>query len=609
MSPYSSKKIPIPNIEAIRHDFKEYHRKLFVERLNVLLFVAIIVIPLFGLMDVVVTTQYSSRFLVYRAATCVIALLFLLFNNTKIGFKMAHATAMMGVIVMTVRITAMTILLGGEESSYYITIIITMLWVLSILPCSVREAIFYCTVAYIIYIAGLLMFDPQIINIMALISNNFFLLVAFSILCSAAYFNHKSRFQEFQLRRELRESRGQITKYANNLEEMVEQRTDEKIKLEQRLFHMQKMEAIGTMAGGIAHDFNNLLWTVLGYTSFIKTIRTEDKELNEHLEIIENSAKQASGLTKQLLALSRKDNISLRPLNLGEVIHEASTLLDKSIKRNVHLILDIHEGLKTAEVDAHQVEQAIINLGINADHAMPKGGKLEIEVKNCALSKAMEEMPAGDYICIAVADSGQGIPEKLRLKIFEPFFTTKQEGIGTGMGLAMVYRMIKNHNGFIRFDSTVDKGTTFFLYFPASDKKAQPLKDKKETGKITKGEGTILVIDNEDQLRIMLAKIIQTMGYKVLQAENGEKAIQIYEKERGNIDLIILDMHMPGLDGHETYFRLRNLNPEVKVIVSTGYIEAEEIQELFAAGVIGTLEKPYGVNEISKKLQSIIGTT
>ncbi|MFC1595914.1 response regulator [Candidatus Margulisiibacteriota bacterium] len=592
--------------ETIRQEFRAYHRKLFSERLNILLYIAVIAIPLFGWLDIAVNPQHINRFLIYRAATTILALLFLLINNSRWGRKVAHIIAAACFTIMALRITAMIIILGGEISNYYVAIIITMLWGLSILPYSLIEAVFTCTIVYLIYLGGIILFDPQITDFFALVSNNFFLLTSFAILCSASYFNHKSRFKEFQLRRELRESRGDLKQYADNLEKMVEKKTNEKIQLEQQLFQMQKMEAIGTMAGGIAHDFNNLLWTVLGYASFIRTIRADDRELNEHLKVIEHSAKQASGLTQQLLTLSRKDTHAFKPVNLGEVVETAASLLEKSIKPNLEFICHIAKGLKTVEADPSQIEQAIINLGINANHAMEGDGQLIIRANNISLEKNITEIPPGEYVRISIADTGQGIPEEIRLKIFEPFFTTKPEGKGTGMGLAMVYRMVKNHNGFIHFDSALNQGTTFNLYFPASAKKAISLKSKKETKTISRGKETILIVDNENTLRQMLGKILKSLGYHILQAEGGEQAIKLYTKQPQDIDLVILDMHMPGLNGKETYYELKKINSKVKVLISSGYIEAEDVQEIMTAGAAGTLAKPYGVIDISTKVHQVL---
>jgi len=589
-------------------EFKAYHHTIFTERLNILLYLGIIIVPMFGWLDALVLPQLLKSFITYRVATTIFALVLLVINNTRWREKISSSITTLVVIVMTVRVTAMIIMLGGETSSYYVAIILFMMGILTIVPFLLPMAILNCVIAFAIYLGGLLIFDAEITNYKSLINNTFFLFVAFGILCSAAYFNCKSRFRDFKLRRALDDSQAKIKEYATNLEDIVEQRTREKLALENQLFQSQKMEAIGTMAGGIAHDFNNMLWTVMGYTSFIRNIRPEDKELNEHLDMIERSTKQAAGLTKQLLSLSRKGVPEVKPLNIGEVVQEAVALLEKSIKHNIHFNIELDKKIQTVEIDANQFQQAIINLGVNANHAMENGGTLTLKVENCIIAEVLGEIPIGSYVIISISDTGHGIPEEALSKIFEPFFTTKPEGVGTGLGLAMVYRMIQNHKGFIRVKSAIGVGTTFSIYIPTVDKPAHPLHEKQEDQSIAiKGEGTILVVDNEEPLRKMLMKILQSMGYQTLQAEGGEQALKIYAEKPEAVDLTILDLNMPGMNGQEVFLKLKEINPELKVIISSGYLEAEDVQDILDSGVTGVLAKPYGVMDISRKIHQVLG--
>lgn len=600
-----------PNKEseaALFKEFKAYHHTIFTERLNILLYLGIVIVPMFGWLDSIIHPELFKSFLTFRVATTILALFLLVINNTRWREKLSSWLATLVVIVMTVRVTAMVIMLGGETSSYYVAIILFMMGILTIVPFLLPMAILNCAIAFAIYLGGLLIFDTGITSYKSLINNTFFLFVAFGILCSASYFNCKSRFRDFKLRRALDDSQAKIQEYANNLEDIVEQRTREKLALENQLFQSQKMEAIGNMAGGIAHDFNNMLWTVMGYTSFIRNIRSEDKELNEHLNMIERSTKQAAGLTKQLLSLSRKGTPEVKPLNIGEVVEEAAALLEKSIKHNIHFEVDLDQNIQTVEIDANQFQQAIINLGVNANHAMENGGTLTLKVSNCLLSEALGEIPAGSYVLVAISDTGHGIPEGALSKIFEPFFTTKPEGVGTGLGLAMVYRMIQNHKGFIKVKSTIGLGTTFSIYIPTVDKLAHPLHEKQEDQSIAiKGEGTVLVVDNEEPLRKMLSKILQSMGYQILQAESGEQAIEMFTAKPQLVDLIIMDLNMPGMNGREAFLKLKERAKDVKVIISSGYLEAEDVEDMLDSGVAGILAKPFGVMEISKKIHQVLG--
>jgi len=405
--------------------------------------------------------------------------------------------------------------------------------------------------------------------------------------------------------RELANQREQLNHYAENLEGMVAEKISEKLKLEQQLFQIQKMEAIGTLAGGIAHDFNNLLWGVMGYASYIRTIRPHDQELNKYVEIIEKSAKKASGLTHKLLTLSRQEYYEFLPIKLEAVSREACYLLEKSVKSSVKIDCKSYDTIHAIDADANQLEQAVINMGINADHAMPNGGILTVGTEDVILESPIEDIPAGTYVVLKIQDTGTGIPEAIRLKIFDPFFTTKPKGKGTGFGLAMVYSMVKNHHGYIHVQSEEGKGTTFSLYFPASHKKAITIKEMDSPMEF-KGEGTILVVDNEEVLRQMLARMLTTLGYKVLEAENGADAIKTHKKHASEIKLVVLDMHMPGMDGRETFHKLREANPELKVLISSGFMEGEDIQEVLAAGAAGLLGKPYGIKDISKKIHQVL---
>ncbi|MFA5928065.1 MAG: response regulator [Candidatus Margulisiibacteriota bacterium] len=593
---------------TLRQEFAAYTRRLFWERLNILLYLGIIIIPIISWIDASVAPQLAHRFFVYRAVSIILAMIFLLIVHSRWGRKSVHILAYLCVITLSIQNTNMVLELGGESSSYYVALIITMLGILTILPLTLSEAVVQCTIAFAIYLGGIMIFDHNINNLQTLLNHLFFIIGSFAMLCSAAYFDHRSRFQEFELRRELNESQAQLKGYADNLEKMVAQKTQEKLKLEQQMMQMQKMEAFGTMAGGIAHDFNNILWTVLGYSSFIRTIRAEDKELNDHLDVIENSARQATSLTKQLLAFSRKDTHAFKPLDLGEIVQEAAVLLEKSIKHNVSFATEIGHDLSPVEADANQIEQAIINLGLNADQAMPNGGSLTIKAHNISLRHNQTEIPAGKYVCVTIIDTGQGIPEDIRLKVFEPFFTTKPEGKGTGLGLSMVYRMVQNHNGFVHLDSIVNNGTTFSLYFPASNKESVSIKTQKEAVSLTKGEGTILIVDNEEPLRRILSKILQSIGYSTLEAESGKEALEIFEQKGADIDLIILDMHMPQMNGYEVFSKLQKLAPKVKVIISSGYIDGEEVQEMLASGAAGVLPKPYSATDISRKVHQALNS-
>lgn len=377
--------------------------------------------------------------------------------------------------------------------------------------------------------------------------------------------------------------------------------------LENQLQQTQKMNTLGTLTAGIAHDFNNILGAIYPSAQMIM-LDPGNPDTVLHAETIYKMAQRANQLTKQLLAFSRSDDQKFVTFNLNSLIYNSMQLIEKSIGVNTEIELDLSPNLKTVVGDQNQFVQILMNLTVNSRAAMPEGGTFRIQTKNIKANETYRKYdPAftpGWYVCLIVEDTGQGIPPEIREKIFEPFFTTKKEGEGTGLGLSMVYGVTKKHKGIILLNSVVGQGTKFKLYFPASD---TPVKKEKlrKSFKPVKGAGTILVVDDEKTLGQTTESILVHLGYQVFYANSGKEAIKIYKKHSSDIDLILLDYVMPEMNGRETFIRLKEFNPQVQVLICSGYAEQDGLQEILENGVLGVLPKPYSIETISKKLEDI----
>ncbi len=379
-----------------------------------------------------------------------------------------------------------------------------------------------------------------------------------------------------------------------------------KIKLEAKLQETQKLEALGTLAGGMAHDFNNLLMGIQGNASLALLDIDADHPLYQRLKNIENYVQRGVDLTRQLLGLARGGKYEVKPTNLNEVVKTSADMFGRT-KKEVQIQYDLDEGLWPADVDKGQIEQVLLNLFINAWHAMPDGGDLCIATANVTLEEsdvAPYAIPSGRYVRVSVADTGFGIDPSIRRKIFDPFFTTKGIGTGTGLGLASAYGIIKNHHGAIDVDSQVGQGSVFFFYLPASQKNISA--GRVESKPVATGSESILLVDDESMVLDVGQELLTVLGYRVTTASSGQAAIGIYEQHQDSIDLVILDMIMPQMGGRDTFDRLRQINPKVKVLLSSGYSIDGQATSILDRGCNGFIQKPFTVNVLAKKIRQVL---
>jgi PAS domain S-box-containing protein len=376
-----------------------------------------------------------------------------------------------------------------------------------------------------------------------------------------------------------------------------------------RLAEANKMESIGRLAGGIAHDFNNILEGILGYASLAKDKLEDRDQVGRALDIIENSALRAAELTQQLLGFARRGKDEIRPMDLRSLVERVLTLIGRTFDRAIDVATAIPEDLKAVPGDPGQIENCLLNLCINARDAMPRGGRLTIEVGNVFLddakARSLAGLRPGEYVQVSVTDTGVGIEAGHQGRIFEPFFTTKDGG--TGLGLAMAYGIIRNHDGHIEVSSRPGEGSTFRFFLPATELPAVEAEEA-PTGPevLAGGRETILVVDDEEVIRSFAHEVLTELGYRVLLAEDGTRACELFGEMADRIDLVILDLVMPGLSGLEALKVMLNIQPQVTVLLSSGYSGGQRIDEMLAAGAKGLLRKPYRMVDLAAKVRDIL---
>jgi len=373
------------------------------------------------------------------------------------------------------------------------------------------------------------------------------------------------------------------------------------------LFHQaQKMEAMGTLAGGIAHDFNNLLMGIQGRTSLMIMDIDSSHPYFEHLKGIDEHVASAVDLTKQLLGFAREGKYEVKSTDLNKLIEKTSRMFGRT-KKEIKIHAKYHQDIWTVEVDQGQIEQVLMNLYVNAWQAMPGSGDLNLETKNVTLDEDFAKpfsVKEGKYVKISVTDNGMGMDETTQQRIFEPFFTTKERGRGTGLGLASAYGIIKNHDGIINVYSEKGEGTTFNIYLPASEKSV--IEEKKSAEGILKGTETLLLVDDEDMIINVGEPMLDRLGYKVIIAKSGKEAIEVYIENQDKIDMLILDMIMPDMSGRMAYDRLKEVNPGVKVLLSSGYGIDGEAKEILGKGCDGFIQKPFNMEQLSRSVREIL---
>ncbi len=386
-------------------------------------------------------------------------------------------------------------------------------------------------------------------------------------------------------------------------------------KLEEQFYQSQKMESIGTLAGGIAHDFNNLLMGIQGNVSVMNLEIEDGNPLHESLQSIARCVQSGSQLTNQLLAFARGGKYIVKPSDLNAIVKKSSDIFGRTKREiNIHRVFAL--DVWPVEVDSGQIEQVLMNLFVNAWQAMPDGGDLFIAVENVELDEHYARVKSynvrpGHYVKLSVTDSGVGMDAETRKRIFEPFFSTKEKGMGTGLGLASAYGIIKNHGGFINCYSELGQGTTFNIYFPESYQGIvddAPETDDDLTTGVPRGTETILFVDDDEENLTVGRKILAGLGYQVYIARDGKTSLEIYTAMGEQIDMVVLDYVMPGIGGREVFEALRRLDPDVRVLLSSGYSSNNQVAHMLDQGCKGFIQKPYDAGRMARKIREILDT-
>ncbi|TGL49592.1 hybrid sensor histidine kinase/response regulator [Leptospira wolffii] len=419
----------------------------------------------------------------------------------------------------------------------------------------------------------------------------------------------------------VRNEKGEAVRVAGIAEDITEKKIKEeqlkeaeikKSELESQLIQAQKLESLGTLASGIAHDFNNILSIIMGHTSVLSLNRENPEKFTQHVFALQKAAERGASLVRQLLTFARKTEFRLEFLHLNDIILEIVKLISQTFPKNLVLELDLKENLPKLKMDSNQIHQVILNLCVNARDAMPKGGKLRIETSETdfrEIKAGYSKSKADRYVLLRITDNGSGMDEKIKNRIFEPFFTTKEIGKGTGLGLALAYSVIENHKGWIEVKSALGEGTSFSIFLPVQrDKTELTMRSQlsEERAADSGGDEVILLIEDEDLLRDMLFSLLESKGYKVHTAKDGEEGLEKFLIHHSEIRLVFSDLGLPKLGGEEVVKRIRAIHSSVKIILASGFIEPGIKSSLEDLGVNLFLQKPYMGNDVLTGIRSVL---
>jgi signal transduction histidine kinase/ActR/RegA family two-component response regulator len=413
--------------------------------------------------------------------------------------------------------------------------------------------------------------------------------------------------QSVSISRRLEEEEKNLIKANEQLRhEITEQKLDahEKFRLDKQLQQSQKMEAVGKLAGGIAHDFNNMLGGISGFAELIKLRYTENNpDLERYIDTILDTSKRAAALTAQLLAFARKGKYQIVTMNMHETIQNVIHLILHSVDKRIEVIKDFKADSTKVKGDKNQLQNAVINLAMNARDAMPNGGELRFATENTILKKEdtkhfAYEVNPGPYFSLTVTDTGVGMDEDTATRVFEPFFTTKEFGEGSGLGLSGVYGTIKNHQGFIEVESESGKGTAVKVYLPVVE-----VEDEKSITKkidITQYSGNVLLIEDDEVLKEMTSEMLWQLNFSVTTCKNSKEALEYYRKNSNEIDLVFIDLVMPILNGYDCFMELKIIDANVKAIIMSGHSINGDARKILDLGALAFIQKPFNMKDLSK---------
>ena len=385
---------------------------------------------------------------------------------------------------------------------------------------------------------------------------------------------------------------------------------EEKAVLQEQLRQSQKVEAVGCLAGGIAHDFNNLLTVIKGYSQLSSIELKEGDPLRGNIDEIQNAADRAASLTRQLLAFSRRQVMEMKVLDLNTLLRDLDKMLGRVIGEDIEMVIQLAEDLGRVRADVGQIEQVIMNLAVNGRDAMPNGGKLTIETTNVELDefyvRSHVDVKPGHYVMFSVSDTGVGMSPEVRERIFEPFFTTKDKGKGTGLGLSTTYGIVKQSEGHIWVYSVQGKGTTFKIYLPRVNEPLEDIREEVLKEDLPHGNETILIVEDEEEVRKLSGKILERQGYRILETSNGDDALLACERHKSPIHLMLADVIMPGMSGSELAKLLKPLYPEIKILYMSGYTDDAIVRHGVLQKGVNYIQKPFTMERLARKVREVL---
>ena len=642
--------------DTFRTDFFKNSLKL----VRISLFAGIVLYSLFGILDARLVPQMRISMWFVRFAIvlpCLAAVIVFTYSpKFEKYFQLSVASAMVisgfGIIMM------ISIIPSPASNGYYVGLILVFIWGYSF----TRVRFVWATAAgwLIVVFYEIIAIYVKQTPYAVLVSNNFFFIsanvIGMCVCYSIEYYARANFFinylyekerekissvnrrleeivenrtaQLVEVTRLLEEEQEKIKSVNRKLEEAVDERTSQLVKaneelreglderkrlekereeLHSQLQRAQKLEAVGTLAGGVAHDFNNLLMGIQGTTSVVLARMDREDPNYKKLETAQGYIKQSAELAGQLLGFARGGKYELKVTDMRKLVDRTAKMFGRT-RKEITIEKNFPGEIDQIDVDQNQIEQVLLNLFVNAAHAMPNGGTLTISAENVTLDEKTVELhrvPPGEYLKTSIKDTGIGMDKTTMEKVFDPFFTTKERGRGTGLGLASAYGIIKSHNGFFNVVSEVEKGSTFEFYLPIAERvKVEPVEEKNE--EVVNGVEKILLVDDEEMIITEVGDMLETLGYNVTAARGGKEAIKLYEENKNEIDLVILDMIMPEMTGGQTFDYLKMIDPEVKVLLSSGYSIDGSAREIMERGCNGFIHKPFDLALLSKKIREVL---
>ena len=574
-----------------------------------------------GVLDYLATPENFFLFLRYRAVVSLVLLAgyFFTWRLPKAYLSML-AYAM--VASAAIAIELMILNFGGHESPYYVGMILLGISVVGFIPARFSFHIIIAIMIYTIYLFPILIIETITGHRDFVIANAFMVLI-FSTLLLMRYMSGNALAAELGLQYDLEQ-------YRERLEMVVEERTAElrhavkdlkkeiverkraeaeRKLLQAQLLQAQKMESIGRLAGGVAHDFNNILTAILSYAELSLMKLPEHDPLRGHLISIQEASEKAATLTHQLLAFSRRQVLEMKVVDLNDVIRGLAKMLTRMIGEDMPLELRTGATTSFVRADEGQIEQVLMNLAVNARDAMPSGGRFVIETADAnpddAVLKSQGVADPGQYVMLSVTDSGAGMSAEVRERIFEPFFTTKELGRGTGLGLATVYGIVKQHGGHIIVDSEPGKGTIFRILLPLTAGPG-PQQAAEPSGPLPEGTETLLVVEDDELVRGLIDEVLAPLGYRVLTTASGDEALKTSDSFPGHVDLLLTDVVMPGMNGRQLAEVMRTRRPGIKVLFMSGYTQdALSTQGILEPGV-ALIHKPLRAGTLARQIRQVL---